>query len=235
MTTHESDYAQTEDITVVKWKDMGNKNVSTITTMHNPSEATDVLRRDNKGIRLPMTCPKVVAAYNKCMGGVDLFDQYKSFYSIQQKSRRWWLKFFYYLLDSCIVNSFINYNCTTNFKKPKGLTHLQFRSKLVNEFIFNDTSRKRKGYTPAVGRARKRNCPDGRQTVQNLVRLVNVGYHIPGKIKTYRRCSTKQKKKRSNKICKMCDVALCIECFFSIPQIIIRLFFCYYSGKLLYQ
>lgn len=40
------------------------------------------------------------------MGGVDRFDQYNmSIYSTAQKSRRWWLKSFYYLLDTPVVNA----------------------------------------------------------------------------------------------------------------------------------
>jgi len=38
------------------------------------------------------------------MGSVDMFDQLLAVYSISWKSRRWWLKIFYYLLDCCIVN-----------------------------------------------------------------------------------------------------------------------------------
>ena len=106
-------------------------------------------------------------------------------------------------------------------EKKKCLSHLKFRGLLVNELIGNYSSRKRLGYTPYKGRARKRNISDGRPTVENTIRLVNVGEHIPEKIKTYRRCahcSTKKKEKRSNMICVKCNVALCKECFASFHK-----------------
>lgn len=44
------------------------------------------------------------------MRGVDHFDQYHSAYNTSWKSRRWWIKILYYLLDAAIVNVFIKSN-----------------------------------------------------------------------------------------------------------------------------
>lgn len=101
-------------------------------------------------------------------------------------------------------------------EKKKYISQLKFRGQLVNELIGNYSSRKKTGFAPGKGYGRKRNRSDGRATVENSIRLANVGEHIPEKIKTYRRCahcSTRIKEKRSNMICTKCSVALCKECF----------------------
>lgn len=77
--------------------------------MHDGSEKINVLRTNCKGSRDSVPCSKSISDYNtyRYMGGVDKFDQMMAAYNIRWKSRRWWLKIFYYMLDCCIVNSFI--------------------------------------------------------------------------------------------------------------------------------
>lgn len=77
------------------------------------------------------------------MGGVDKFDQLLAVYNISWKSRRWWLKIFYYMLGCCIVNSYIYYKEDQKNKTVKYKSQLNFRSKLANELINNFSSRKR--------------------------------------------------------------------------------------------
>ena len=212
----EFDFAQSGNIGVAKWKDRGTKCVCVASTIHNPGESTTVSRRNQKGEKVPVNCPKMISCYNKYMGGVDYFDQYMSFYNMNHKSRRWWIKIFLYLLEVCIVNSYILYKLSIRKQNKKPLSQLKFRSLLVNQLINNYCSKKKPGFCPAKGTAKKRNNPDGIKTVQNVIRLSNVGDHMPTTIKNYRRCarcSTKAKEKRSNIICSTCNVGLCKSCF----------------------
>ena len=41
------------------------------------------------------------------MGGVDKNDQLKSYYSIICRSKKWWPRISFELMDRCIVNSFL--------------------------------------------------------------------------------------------------------------------------------
>lgn len=100
--------------------------------MHNASHSEIVHRKNSRGEKIAMSCPSSIADYNKYMGGVDKFDQYMAAYSISQKSRRWWVKIFYYLLDTSIVNSYLLYKKSCNSHKTKYISHLDFRSKLAN-------------------------------------------------------------------------------------------------------
>lgn len=214
----ESDSVMAGDVTVCKWKDRGKKCVCVVSTMHNPLEEGHVLRKNKKGEKETVTCPVAIRDYNRYMGGVDYFDQLHSAYSIGWKSRRWWMRIFYYVVDACIVNSYILYKSTLKevLTNRNALTQLKFRSVLANELIGSFCSRIKKGPVAQTGKGRKRNHPDGRPTIENFVRLTNVGDHLPVKGSTYRRCancSTKKQQKRTNTLCSKCDVGLCIECF----------------------
>lgn len=138
------------------------------------------------------------------MGGVDKFDQLLATYNIAWKSRRWWLKIVYYMLDCCIVNSYICYKEDKKSKKEKYMSHLYFRSNLANDLIGDFSSRKRKHYNSLVELGTKKS----KKT------FTDVGEHIPI-VGSYRRCaycSSKSKQKRSNLICKTCDKALFKKC-----------------------
>lgn len=183
------------------------------------AQAKSYVKRTNKeGKRDIVPCPESVKDYNAYMGGVDHFDQLHATYNISWKSRRWWIKIFYYCIDSCIVNSYILYKETLKQCSPntKPLTQLKYRSLLATELIGSYCGKQKRGPMPQVGRGRKRNHPDGRPSIPNATRLTNVGNHLPEKGPTFRRCahcSTSKKQKRSRTLCVQCNVALCVECF----------------------
>ncbi|KAF0747291.1 piggyBac transposable element-derived protein 4-like [Aphis craccivora] len=115
-------YGQCNDISVMHWKDRGSKPVTLISNIHNAAEYCVVLRRNSKGEKVPVSCPTGISDYNKYMGGVDKFDQYMAAYTISQKSCRWWIKLFYYFIDTAIVNSYILYKESCN-KAKKYMFH----------------------------------------------------------------------------------------------------------------
>ncbi|KAG8243156.1 hypothetical protein J6590_108659 [Homalodisca vitripennis] len=135
----DSDFAADGEISVVKWKDRGKKYVKIISSMHDQEDFTEVERRNKRGEKVKVKCPRAVADYNLYMGGVDHFDHLLSSYSIAQKSRKWWIKIFYFLLDSVMVNSFILYRYIAKQNKQKVMKHLMIRRKLGAELIGNFT------------------------------------------------------------------------------------------------
>lgn len=50
--------------------------------------------------------PVFIDDYNYNMGGVDIADRLRSYYSVQQKAPRNWLPYFYWLLDTTIINTY---------------------------------------------------------------------------------------------------------------------------------
>ena len=93
----------TEQVECVAWKD--SKVVTMINTISNPSSLTHVRRKGKDGQLKPSTYP--VKLYNKHMGGVDLADARRKTYSCSRRSKKWWHRLFYYLIDLSVVNAYI--------------------------------------------------------------------------------------------------------------------------------
>ena len=73
--------------------------------------------------------PAVVNSYNHNMNGVDVADQLTVFYSFVRKTRKWWRKLFFYLMEVSVVNSYLLYRQTV--AQPR--THLWCRRALVEQ------------------------------------------------------------------------------------------------------
>ncbi|XP_063219616.1 piggyBac transposable element-derived protein 4-like isoform X1 [Bacillus rossius redtenbacheri] len=207
LTLGEYDYVSTRDMGLVKWKDRGTKSVCIVSSMDDPSETCSISRKNIHGQKYQLLCPVAVALYNKYMGGVDLFDQLTSYYNIQWKSRCWWVKVFYYLIDAAVVNSYILYKLEMNKLQKKTVTHLMFRSQLADQLIGEFCSRVTKKKNVVITKKKFNLSP--------IVTVPNTEGHLPIKgTSRCANCSTRNKPVQSNLVCKMCDVALCkVPCF----------------------
>ncbi|XP_026316625.1 piggyBac transposable element-derived protein 4-like [Hyposmocoma kahamanoa] len=137
------------DITTVSWKD--NKQVVLASTYVGAQPVENIDRFDKKERkRIPITCPRLIKEYNAHMGGVDLMDSYLGRYRIRMKSRKWYIRIFYHLLDLSVINSWIVYKkvSTQRGALPKNILSLaDFRAELA------DTLCK---YAPTASRGRPR-------------------------------------------------------------------------------
>jgi hypothetical protein len=89
---------------------MENKRIVTlVNNITDPEAVSTVLRRNKDGTRSSVSCPESVQRYNSYMGGVDMFDARRKTYSCSRKSRKWWLRLFYFLLDAAVTNAYILY------------------------------------------------------------------------------------------------------------------------------
>lgn len=52
-------------------------------------------------------CPKAICEYTKTMGGVDLFHHFKSSYTVGRRSKKNWLRIFWYLYKAAVIDSYI--------------------------------------------------------------------------------------------------------------------------------
>ena len=73
------------------------------------------------------------------MGGVDVFDARRKTYSISRKSKKWWFRLFYFLLDMAMVNSYVIHTETT----AKRLTLKDYILNVSSALMAVQTSRKR--------------------------------------------------------------------------------------------
>ena len=125
----------------VQWMDT--KAVHVVSTAFDPVVTSDISRRQKDGTLTTVVCPSPVVQYTRRMGGVDRFDHKRSSYSVSRRSRKWWMRIFYFILDSCIMNAFVLY---TAVFPDIDTDMLQFRQSLFRALLDNYSSRKRKSH-----------------------------------------------------------------------------------------
>jgi hypothetical protein len=69
----------------------------------------EVQQRQKNGKYKMKTCPKSFADYGKYRGGVDTANELRSYYERYRRSKKWWPRLFYSLLETTLVNSWICY------------------------------------------------------------------------------------------------------------------------------
>lgn len=187
-------------ILALKWHDK--KEVKMLSTMHT-AKMINTGKKNRK--EEPIIKPECVLAYNRGMGGVDRSDQRASTYRSVRKSVKWYKKLFFYIMDMCVVNSYLVHN---EVGGPK-CSLLEFRMKLVSNLIESAT----------LPTYRKRGRP---QSLDSPARLL--GKHFPvyipstdKKEKPQRRCvvcSAKGLRKDTRYQCDVCELSLCVvPCF----------------------
>jgi hypothetical protein len=205
----------------IRWKDT--KDVHILTTAFNPANCGTVKRTQKDGSITQVSCPEVVYEYTKRMGGVDRFDERRGRYNVSRRSRRWWMRIFYFLVDSSIVNALILFN---SVRPDDHVSMLQFREQLFRELVGSFTSRCRRSSLDGGQYIRRRTkhsaLPSKPFGVPNAIRFKSVGIHMPESISSFRRCrycSSRKNNKRSRIACSTCGVALCITpCFRDFHQ-----------------
>lgn len=91
-------------IAAVSWND--NKVVTLLSTFVGVDPITVISRFSKKEKKMTyIDCPSVIKVYNKHMGGVDLLDSLLGRHKIKMRSRKWYMRLFYHLLDMTVVNS----------------------------------------------------------------------------------------------------------------------------------
>ena len=124
-------YRKHDKMLAQAWKDK--RNVVMLSTWHNNSMQN--MRRNVKNNVEQFRKPVVICDYNKHMGGVDVSDQYISSYSFIRKSKKWWRKMFFWLLEVAVVNSFILYNLSAVANQKPKLSHKKYRLELMKALV----------------------------------------------------------------------------------------------------
>ncbi|CAG5056292.1 unnamed protein product [Parnassius apollo] len=95
------------NLTACKWKDK--RDVLMLTTKHGASWTEVDTKAKGVGVTKKVK-PDCILDYNHYKIGVDLNDQYVSYYSLNRKSMKWWKKMFFNLVARSLVNAYILYN-----------------------------------------------------------------------------------------------------------------------------
>ena len=96
---------QCDQLIVAIWRDKGKLNVTPLSTGH-PPFIGNVSRRTGAVVNVG-SCPEPIIEYNKYMGGVDLADQLRSYYSMCRQSCKWWTYLFWGFFDTAIVYAYV--------------------------------------------------------------------------------------------------------------------------------
>ncbi|XP_052258108.1 piggyBac transposable element-derived protein 4-like [Dreissena polymorpha] len=67
------------------------------------------------------------------MGGVDRSDQLGKYYSFSRKTKEWWLKLFFHIINLVVTNAYILY--LKNRGEGRPLTHYKFRLELAKQMM----------------------------------------------------------------------------------------------------
>jgi hypothetical protein len=81
-----------------------------------------------------MTSP-IHLEYTTHMRGVDVADQLRASYNMQNRTHKWQHRIFFILLDMTVVNMFIIYLAEYKRRSQKPVSHLQFRVKLCEALL----------------------------------------------------------------------------------------------------
>ena len=107
------------------------------------------------------------------MGGVDMADMLISSYGLSKKSKKWWHRIFFGLIDQALCNAFIAFNKITKAK----MKSLDFRRRVAQSLIT-------RGRPPKVGQplsyappAASKNRKSLTYSVPQSIRKENLGVH----------------------------------------------------------
>ena len=130
-------------IVALTWLD--NKPVHVVSTFSKPPEEgckPPVKRRKKDGVQQEVPCPGMISAYNKYMGVVDRNDQMKSYYESRIRTKKWWPRIVFDLIERCAINAHILESESPNHTKK---AYKEFRLDLVKQLMEGYSSRKSVG------------------------------------------------------------------------------------------
>lgn len=162
--------------------------------------------------------PAVVASYNKNMGGVDLSDMLMELYKVNHRSKKWYIRIFYWCLGTSIVNAWLLYRKQMALLEPKQkhMPLIKFQLEIANELLSSTSSFE----TPK----KKRGRPQGSEALNSSLPSNSVSSYGS---KKYKVTPTPPNTKRYDEIghwavfgekgrCRMCKtgtpLSKCVKC-----------------------
>uniref|UniRef100_A0A3B3S9X6 PiggyBac transposable element-derived protein domain-containing protein n=1 Tax=Paramormyrops kingsleyae TaxID=1676925 RepID=A0A3B3S9X6_9TELE len=158
-----------------KWQD--NRSVTLLNTFTGAHPVLQVERWDKtKKETINVTCPTSVSVYNKHMGGVDLMDSLIALYRTKIRSRKWYIRIFFHVMDMICVNSWLLYrrDRETSGHSQRGELSLREFKAVIADVLCSEGTEKRESlpqkevrkdgmahwpyYTEKQGRCKNGNC-----------------------------------------------------------------------------
>uniref|UniRef100_A0A6A7GCV3 PiggyBac transposable element-derived protein 3-like n=1 Tax=Hirondellea gigas TaxID=1518452 RepID=A0A6A7GCV3_9CRUS len=136
----------------VKWCDNRIVNIVSLSTRASP--ITKVERYDSKQKKvIEVSCPDIIYRYNRSMGAVELTDCLIALYRINLRSKKYYLRLVFHIIDMAIVNSWLLYRKDAkNLKLQKKdiMPLFQFKLAISNALIKKGKAQKVKRCRPSA-------------------------------------------------------------------------------------
>lgn len=209
-------------ILVVRWKD--NNIITLLSTDIGVNPVTKCLRYSNDTKKKEeVDCPSVIKLYNANIGGIQKSDMFVHLYLTPMKSKRWYMRLFAYCMDRCVCNAWLSYwGDYRALGETRDLSLKDFRLEI---------SRSLSSKKPAIQRWSKTSreaSPEGSTSTFELprpirgqqsptpdasVRFNNYLFHVLcyQTRQTCKHCCRKGHTIRSNFVCLVCKVHLCLS------------------------
>lgn len=193
-------------VSAYKWCDK--RTVHLLSNFHNPNETTEVKRKTKDGTSENVPCPKVLTDYNKYMNSVDKFDQMRTVYGLDRKSKKWWHRIMFFFLDAAVVNAYVLYTLSDEAKMSMKEFRLNITDNLVADKMVKILQVKTlQNSVNQIPIQIKRHKPHQAEAIR-----LTQSAHQP--IRATRRrcaiCSSKEFEVRTNWLCSVCQVPLCL-------------------------
>lgn len=204
----------TRDISFVRWHD--NKIVHLISNFARSAPVATIERYDSKQKKkIELPCPDIVQQYNKSMGGVDLADCLLALYRIHLRSKKYYMRLIFHMLDMAIVNSWLLYKRDAKQLKlpnkdilPLALFKLEVADALIKRGKPTTAKRGRPSSSSLENEPKKK--PRGQQSsIYNVIRFDKID-HFPALGEKRNRCKNKNCNGKTRYMCQKCNVYLCI-------------------------
>ena len=207
-----------EGVMLLKWRDK--RDVFMVATNDAGLDEVKLVRRRNVEVDLPV--PTCVKRYNGLMGGVDMLDQLRAYYSVGRSGKRWWKYIFWGLLNIGIINAYILWKMANqHLPAHTRATSLKvWKLRLIHDMVDSYETTRVARRTPAVDNL----------VVDHVVSDTIVPGHplvrFQGRGRSYRQCARQKKKTVKGRFvesrfgCDRCKAYLCGSgpCFLAYHQ-----------------
>ena len=136
-------WKQKENYMVLRWFD--NKSVHILSTyigLFPLKEAKRWDRKEKDYIKVQM--PHAIAEYNKFMRGVHLCDMFLELYRIDFKSKKWYMRIFFYVLNLAL-NARLLYRRTLNKKTKQHMSLCDFKLDIATRLLSSNKYTQKRG------------------------------------------------------------------------------------------
>lgn len=201
------------EVTYVKWFD--SKVVNIVSTFAKANLLHTITRYDSKATQTrDISCPDIIQVYSKCMGGVDLVDCLIELYRSPNKSKKYYHRLIFYMVDMLLVNSWMLYGRdVNNLQLPKSEISQLATFKLRAAIALMKSGKPvggLKGGRPASTEAPSAKKVERSARPEAPVKLDNVG-HLPKVEEPRRQCKKDGCTGKINILCIKCKVNLCLN------------------------